>query len=862
MRSISDNELDKLFQDAAQRVEPEFDPGDWDELSKRIDRSDRINLFKRIAIYLSVALLIIFSTWIGVNYYKGQADNKKDSVSNGVESDVSDTSVNSKKEIDSGASSSAQHASIDGGADNGTSTGSTSDKATSSSSIQNNETSSAGDQALSASENNTDTHKSKDIAHAGEHRAATATSTTTDQSAAQSSLKKGNVQRKSGLSAHAKDQNGSTINKTAGSLETADDQQKIQKPKRTIAGAEESRDEGSLSASGNSNSDRVDEKLSSTSTNQQHLSAVSSEGKSVLSNTTAPDEKTTTQLSTKSVANNVVNNEVKDGRAQNDAGISSDVQPSSTTTNEAAVSTSSIENTTDVKSNGTIQKDNTTPVNNDQTSGADQVNPVATSTSSLKSSDQKSNSLNSVGDTLTIADVSTKDKNVQNNSVKSNTVVNQSGKTDQTITDTLSAKPSLLKSKDNIVLAGDTKDIAVKTPGIVSNDPSTEKSTSKENSLPGREPGTSNEYQKNNGTSINDTLITIDHARSNTNNNASAKKVDDGVVKDNIQQSSEADRVAPKADSLSDKESDLKSKDDTYPAASDKNKNALIYNTKNGAIDKTSENAGMAKQNSSSTSGIPGDSLSNQKESTTSGKIRHESNAIAVNDSTNAKPILAKADSIDRAKDNKEATEDKSEKEEKAKESNWYVKLLVSPDFSAIGYTKPGKTGFNIGLTVEYSPTKHWGISTGAIWSKKLYDKNNPGKAYSYGGTSFEANYLDGDCRVLDIPINITYYIVPEARLNFYATVGVSSYIMLKENYVYTVTENNNNYYYYEDYKNENRHWFSMLNLSFGVQYRVSPRLYFQAEPFLKAPMSGIGQGKIDLVSVGSFFALKYKINK
>ena len=185
--------------------------------------------------------------------------------------------------------------------------------------------------------------------------------------------------------------------------------------------------------------------------------------------------------------------------------------------------------------------------------------------------------------------------------------------------------------------------------------------------------------------------------------------------------------------------------------------------------------------------------------------------------------------------------------------------MLVSPDFSAIGYSKPGKTGVNIGLVVEYSPVKHWGISTGAIWSKKLYDKNNPGKAYSYGGTSFEADYLDGDCRVLDIPINITYYILPEARLNFYATVGVSSYIMLKENYEYVVNENNTNYYYYEDYKNQNRHWFSMLNLSFGLQYRISPRMQLQAEPFLKAPMSGVGQGKIDLVSAGSFFTLKYR---
>jgi hypothetical protein len=36
----------------------------------------------------------------------------------------------------------------------------------------------------------------------------------------------------------------------------------------------------------------------------------------------------------------------------------------------------------------------------------------------------------------------------------------------------------------------------------------------------------------------------------------------------------------------------------------------------------------------------------------------------------------------------------------------------------------------------------------------------------------------------------------------------------------------------------------------------------FQVEPFLKAPVAGVGEGKIDLVSMGSFFSLKYKITK
>lgn len=884
MRNISDNELDKLFQDAAQRVEPEFDPGDWEKLSKRIDRSDRINLFRRIAIYFSVALLIIFSTWLGVKYYKGQSDNTKDSSNNGaVNGGSGDGLDNSQKERDPNANATAQNAGIDSDANNDMSTGSSSDEATPS----------AGDKTLSSSENSIDTKEPKDIAGVGEQGSESkASSTTADQADEKNSFKKENTQRKSGLpeqsttasTTRRKDQEGNTISRTSKSTDVSGNQLKTQKPKRTVAGGKENRDEGSLSASGNSNSDRVSK--DSQATDQQRTPVIGRKQNSSLVATT-PDKNAASKSRT-SVADDEKSKGVTNADAQNDAGISSSEQRSltaSTIDNNVSVEkqkasasneTSSTGNTdAGVTSNAALQ-DNTIPADNDQTSKADQITTSTNTSSSSKSLDQKSEPVStSAADTQAIANAGSKDENdleKQSNAAQLNTIADQSGtgNTDQATTnaDSVSAKSPARKSKNNVLLTGDTNGIAEKSTGsenatgIISNDPSAEKSNSKETSLQGSRTSVADGREKGNSISANDTIAAINKAGSNTKNNPSAKNEGAGVLDSNDQRAVGADRIVSKSDSLSGNESGVKSKDAAI-TASDKNRNAPISTAKNEAADNSSakRDADIAKQNSSPTSGLLSDSLSNQPESKSTEKVWSQSNAIVVNDSTKAKPV-AKADSVDHATANQEATDDASEKEEKSKELNWYIKLLVSPDFSAIGYNNPGKPGFNVGLTVEYSPTKHWGISTGAIWSKKLYDKNNPGKSYSYGGTSFEANYLDGDCRVLDIPINITYYILPEARLNFYATVGVSSYIMLKENYVYTVTENNHDYYYYEDYKNENRHWFSMLNISFGVQYRISPRLQIQAEPFLKAPMSGVGAGKIDLVSAGTFFALKYKINK
>ncbi|MBT1685908.1 PorT family protein [Dawidia soli] len=199
-------------------------------------------------------------------------------------------------------------------------------------------------------------------------------------------------------------------------------------------------------------------------------------------------------------------------------------------------------------------------------------------------------------------------------------------------------------------------------------------------------------------------------------------------------------------------------------------------------------------------------------------------------------------------------------KQDEVKLSRWYIKLPVSPDFSTVGYTRPGKPGINLGLLVEFMPVTRIGISTGAIWSRKIYTSKNPEKTYGSGPYQVKADWLDGECRVLDLPLNVTYYIRPAARTNFSITAGVSSYIMLSEDYTYGVKGPAKDYIYNERFTRKNNDWASMLNLSIGIQHRLSRRFLVQAEPFLKAPLSGVGEGKVDLVSSGVFFSLKYQL--
>jgi hypothetical protein len=54
----------------------------------------------------------------------------------------------------------------------------------------------------------------------------------------------------------------------------------------------------------------------------------------------------------------------------------------------------------------------------------------------------------------------------------------------------------------------------------------------------------------------------------------------------------------------------------------------------------------------------------------------------------------------------------------------------------------------------------------------------------------------------------------------------------------------------------------SVVNLSVGYERNLGRRFSWQAEPFLKLPLGGVGFGKVRLGSGGVFVSLKYKMGK
>jgi hypothetical protein len=199
----------------------------------------------------------------------------------------------------------------------------------------------------------------------------------------------------------------------------------------------------------------------------------------------------------------------------------------------------------------------------------------------------------------------------------------------------------------------------------------------------------------------------------------------------------------------------------------------------------------------------------------------------------------------------------------KAKEKingRFSISVLAGPDLTHVNRAAASEAGFNIGATAQLYITKRFAIQTGVIYTKKSYTAHgndfHPPKDYWLAYVDLKK--VEGSCWMLDIPVNIRYDIVQSRRGRVFASAGVSSYIMTKEDY---------DYYYYYNSVNSTGSWlnktgstdlFSVGNVSAGYERMIGRNVSFQLEPYFKVPLRGVGFGKIDLSSYGLYLSMRY----
>ena len=190
------------------------------------------------------------------------------------------------------------------------------------------------------------------------------------------------------------------------------------------------------------------------------------------------------------------------------------------------------------------------------------------------------------------------------------------------------------------------------------------------------------------------------------------------------------------------------------------------------------------------------------------------------------------------------------------------LSVMAAPDYNGVNNLNNASMGNDFGLMVSYEIAKNWSLSTGGIYAKKLYETGfsnyNPSKNI---WTDYYPNSVSADCRVLDIPLNINFTFLRRKNKTISVGSGISSYIMLKENYQFNYAQTEGNTPLTYQLVNQNQHWLSVLNLQASFEQRINKRISMSLQPYWKIPLRDIGFAGVKLQSFGTAVNLIYNFD-
>ncbi|WKN29565.1 hypothetical protein PZB74_11380 [Porifericola rhodea] len=192
------------------------------------------------------------------------------------------------------------------------------------------------------------------------------------------------------------------------------------------------------------------------------------------------------------------------------------------------------------------------------------------------------------------------------------------------------------------------------------------------------------------------------------------------------------------------------------------------------------------------------------------------------------------------------------------KAGRWGLSFGLSPDLSGVGLKNIHRISTKVRGQLEFFILPALSLNSGVIFSNKIYNASAEDYSQKYTN-SYKPENINGECQVLDIPINLRWYALANTQSRWFISGGLSSYLMLSEDYEYVYYNKGQHYSRDYSYKNENRHPFKVANFSLGYEKSLGKHWAIQAEPFVKVPLAGVGEGKIKLATMGTFFSLHYR---
>lgn len=183
-----------------------------------------------------------------------------------------------------------------------------------------------------------------------------------------------------------------------------------------------------------------------------------------------------------------------------------------------------------------------------------------------------------------------------------------------------------------------------------------------------------------------------------------------------------------------------------------------------------------------------------------------------------------------------------------------------SPDYSRVKTSPFGAMGHNLQVVVDYKISRKFTVKAGIIKSLKLYGANPKNYAWptKWGTPSSPLMEVSATCNMIDIPISLSYLLAEKRNNRLYTSLGITNYKMTKEKYVY----------HYENDADPDLKWrkwegssgffgAGIINMSLGVEHKISNFFSVQVEPFVKVPIKNVGFGSVKLFTTGLFLNIK-----
>lgn len=186
----------------------------------------------------------------------------------------------------------------------------------------------------------------------------------------------------------------------------------------------------------------------------------------------------------------------------------------------------------------------------------------------------------------------------------------------------------------------------------------------------------------------------------------------------------------------------------------------------------------------------------------------------------------------------------------------------AGPDFSSTSAIAGKRGDLNVGLLINVN-WRRFTLSTGARYGVKKYDAEALDYDLRNPSRASEIYNIDASCNVLEIPLQLSVPVHSWKNKSIALSGGLSSYLMLKEKYLFEYTPESDVNDFLLTKTNANQSYFGVASLS--ARYTFKPthqNIRFGLEPYVKLPLGGVGEGKVKLKSSGISLTMTYGTTK